>query len=204
MSGRAGDVCDPSTGARAPWRDRPVESAPRPVRPGGARPQTACSGSSNWSRGLQCRGRRLHQHGRSSRFQDDHPGDGGSLVSGHFWHSGWSVMQPFRGCITYSKQQIGSATIGIETFDLELSYWGIESLTVSAGRFAPRSLDTRTRCGRPSPLTGIHSFLSPPFCDKGCRSRNDSMMAATSSGFSNDAKCTASKMCTSALGASRR
>lgn len=50
-----------------------------------------------------------------------------------------NVVQRLGDCITYSKQTVGKESIGIETFDLDISYRGMEEITVPAGTFNCRS-----------------------------------------------------------------
>ena len=47
--------------------------------------------------------------------------------------------QRLKDCITYSKEMIGNESIGLETFDLDLSYAGEETVEVPAGRFLCRA-----------------------------------------------------------------
>ena len=51
------------------------------------------------------------------------------------------MTQRLDGCITYSKEQIGKERVGIEPFDLELRYRGIEAVNVPAGRFECRHFE---------------------------------------------------------------
>ena len=48
-------------------------------------------------------------------------------------------VQRLTDCITYSKQAVGQESIGIETFDLDLHFLGLEDVVVPAGRFSCRS-----------------------------------------------------------------
>ena len=50
-------------------------------------------------------------------------------------------MQRFDGCITYSKEQIGKESIGIDTFDLEITYHGMQTIQVAAGSFDCRHFE---------------------------------------------------------------
>jgi hypothetical protein len=49
------------------------------------------------------------------------------------------VTQRLVGCITYSKELIGNESIGLETFDLDISYAGDQEIEVPAGRFLCRA-----------------------------------------------------------------
>ncbi len=49
------------------------------------------------------------------------------------------AVQRLSDCITYSKETVGKEAIGIETFDLDISYRGMEEITVPAGKFNCRS-----------------------------------------------------------------
>lgn len=52
-------------------------------------------------------------------------------------------VQRLANCITYSKEAIGKESIGLETFDLDISYLGEENLTVPAGTFRCRAFSVQ-------------------------------------------------------------
>ncbi len=66
------------------------------------------------------------------------------IINDGLWTALFDMRQPntvqrLSDCITYSKEIVGKESIGIETFDLDISYRGMEEISVSAGKFNCRS-----------------------------------------------------------------
>jgi hypothetical protein len=66
------------------------------------------------------------------------------ILNDGYWPAAFDLARPnqvqrLQNCVTYSKEMIGKEKIGIETFDLELSYAGEQDIEVAAGRFRCRA-----------------------------------------------------------------
>ncbi len=62
------------------------------------------------------------------------------IINDGLWTALFDMRQPnavqrLSDCITYSKETVGKESIGIETFDLDITYRGMEEITVPAGKF---------------------------------------------------------------------
>jgi hypothetical protein len=70
------------------------------------------------------------------------------ILNDGFWPALFDLSRPHEvqrlaHAITYSKEMIGNERIGIETFDLDLSYHGEEDVTVPAGTFRCRAFSAQ-------------------------------------------------------------